>query len=83
MAPLRAAATHSACAGLVGELLPRLMLCAQPGAPETTRSVRPCAARTLAGFLLQGLVGTWDGGAGVQRLAVEFDGCRARRHQYR
>ena len=83
VAQLRAAATHSARAGLVGELLPRLMLCAKPGATETPRSVRTCAARTLAGFLLQGLVGTWDGGAGIRRLAVEVNGCRSRRYQCR
>ena len=41
------------------------------------RGKNPCR------FLLQGLMGTWDGGAGVQRLALEFDGCRARRHQCR
>ena len=71
---LRAAATHSARNGLDGKLLHGLRLCAQADAPAKTRSVRTCAARTLAGFLLQGLVGTWDGGAGIRRLAVEFNG---------
>ena len=74
MAQLRAAATHSARAGLVGELLPRLMLCAKPGATETTRSVRTCPARTLRVFVagIDGNVGRrrrhQAAGGGVQWL---------------
>ena len=41
------------------------------------RGKNPCR------FLLQGLVGTWDGGASIRRLAVEVHGCCSRRYQCR